>query len=313
MKTLKLNNGHEIPVIGFGTFKSTEGEANRIVKEAIDVGYRHFDCAYFYGNEQEIGAALTDKIKDGTVKRDDLFITTKLWNNFHDKESVLPMLRNQLKSLQLEYVDLYLMHWPFGFKKDADMFPSASGSSAYSDVDYLETWKAMEECVRLGLARSIGISNFNTEQITRLLNAAQIKPAVNQIEVNPNINQKKLIQFCKDREIVITGYCPLGRVYAYEGSSAMPKPTLLDERVLAMREKYNKSAAQIVIRYLLDLGITIIPKSTRKERMIENLDVFDFELEKVDVEYLDSLDRNARICGFINFKDHKYFPFNIEY
>lgn len=313
MKTLKLNNDKEIPIIGYGTFKSTEGEAYRIVKEAIDVGYRHFDCAYFYHNEHEIGAALTDKIKDGTVKRDDLFITTKLWNNFHAKDLVVPMLRSQLKSLQLEYVDLYLIHWPFGFKKDAEMDLSALDSSAYSDVDYLETWEAMEECVRLGLARSIGISNFNTDQITRLLNAAQIKPAVNQIEVNPNINQKKLIQFCGDRGIVITGYCPLGRMYAYEDSSDVPKPTLLDERVLAMREKYNKTAAQIVLRYLLDLGITIVPKSTRKERMIENLDVFDFELEKVDVEYLDSLDRSARICGFTDFKDHKYYPFNIEY
>lgn len=312
MQCIKLNNGYEMPIIGFGTYKSTEGEAYKIVKEAIDVGYRHFDCAYYYENEDEIGAAFSEKIADGTVKRDDLFITTKLWNNFHAKELIVPMLKGQLKSLQLDYVDLYLVHWPFGFQKDVGPWPIDKGPVAYSDVDYLETWEGMEECVRQGLARSIGISNFNTEQITRLLNSAKIKPAVNQIEVNPNINQKKLIRFCKDRDIVITGFCPLGRMYAY-GSPNIPKPTLLDDRVVAMGAKYKKTAAQIILRYLVDLGITIIPKSSKRERMIENLAVFDFKLESLDIEYLDSLNRNVRICDFNEFKDHKYYPFNIEY
>uniref|UniRef100_A0A1Y1NE97 NADP-dependent oxidoreductase domain-containing protein n=1 Tax=Photinus pyralis TaxID=7054 RepID=A0A1Y1NE97_PHOPY len=312
MKCIKLNNGYEIPIIGFGTYKSTEGEAYKIVKKAIDVGYRHFDCAHFYENEDEIGAAFSEKIADGTVRRDDLYITTKLWNNFHAKELIMPMLKSQLKSLQLDYVDLYLVHWPFGFKKDAGLWPIDQGSEAYSDIDYLETWEGMEECVRQGLARSIGISNFNTEQIARLLNVAKIKPAVNQIEVNPNINQKKLIRFCKDRDIVVTGYCPLGRMYAY-GSQDIPKPTLLDDRVIAIGAKYKKTAAQIILRYLVDLGITLVPKSTKRERMIENLNVFDFELEPSDVEYLDSLDRHVRIIIFDEFKDHKYYPFNIEY
>ncbi|KAF5271994.1 hypothetical protein FQR65_LT04975 [Abscondita terminalis] len=311
-KTLKLNSGDEIPVVGLGTYKSAKGEVSQAVKDAIEVGYRHFDCAWFYLNEEEVGIGLRAKIEDGTVKREDLFVVTKLWNNFHDKESVVPMLKQQLKNLGLDYVNLYLMHWPFGFKKEADCWPVDDVPNAYSDVDYLETWKGMEECVKLGLARNIGISNFNSEQIERLLNSANIKPATNQIEVNPNINNKKLIKFCKEKGIVVTGYCPLGRIDA-AGDPNIPKPTVFDERVVAMADKYKKTPAQVILRYLVNLGITIVPKTVTKKRMIENLDLFDFDLDRDEVEYLDSLNKNVRICQFNYFKDHKYFPFHIDY
>ncbi|KAK4878498.1 hypothetical protein RN001_011004 [Aquatica leii] len=309
---LKLNTGHQIPIIGLGTYKSDKGEVSQAVQDAIDVGYRHFDCAWFYHNESEVGVGIQAKIQDGTVKREDLFVVTKLWNNFHAKECVVPMLKQQLKSLQLDYIDLYLIHWPFGFKETSDSWPVDEGSAAYSDVDYLETWQGMEECVELGLARAIGISNFNSAQITRLLNAVKIKPSVNQIEVNPNINNKKIIQFCKEKGIVVTGYCPLGRVDCANDPD-IPKPTIFDERVIAMAEKYKKTPAQIILRYLINLGITVIPKTVTKKRMIENLNVFDFDLEGEETDYIDSLNKNVRICSFSSFEDHKYFPFHLEY
>lgn len=159
------------------------------------------------------------------------------------------MLRESLKKLNLSYVDLYLIHWPYAFKEGGSLLPT--DPSDFSDVDYLETWQGMEECIKLGLAKSIGLSNFNSEQITRVLEKATIKPVINQIEVNPNINQKKLIQFCKERDIVVTGFCPLGRV-SYAGRPGVPEPTIFDPKIIKMGEKYNKSPAQIVLNYLVN-------------------------------------------------------------
>ncbi|XP_022914598.1 aldo-keto reductase 1B-like [Onthophagus taurus] len=310
-KVMKLNNGREIPIIGLGTYKSPAGEVERAVRDAIDAGYRHFDCAWLYGNESEIGDALSEKIKNGSVKREDLFITSKLWCNYHKKELVVPMIKETLANLKLDYIDLYLIHWPFGFKEDAGMWPMGE-DSAYSDVDYLETWEGMEECVKLGLAKSIGVSNFNSQQLTRLLEKCKIKPVVNQIEVNPNINQKKMIKFCADRDIVVTGYCPMGRV-ENDGIPGFPTPTIKDPKVIEMAEKYEKTPGQIILNYLVSLGIAVVPKSVTRTRIIENIDIFDFKLDDEDTKYLDSCNKNQRICFFECFKTHPHFPFNIEY
>lgn len=305
MNNLKLNNGSDIPIIGLGTYKAIKGEATSAVKDAIDVGYRHFDCAWFYDNEEEVGLGIQAKIDEGVVKREDLFITTKLWNNFHAKEKVLPMLKEQLQKLKLDYVDLYLIHWPFGFKDDAGGWPINDGPGAYSDVDYIETWTMMEEGLKQGLVRSIGVSNFNSEQLERLLSVAKIKPVVNQIEIHPKLNQKKLIEFCKSKDIVSVGYCPLG-----QGTSTS---AVFDEKVIEIGKKYQKTAAQIVLNYLVSLGVSVIPKTVNKTRMIENLNIFDFTLDEEDLRYMDSLNTNERICNVMYFKDHKYFPFAIDF
>ncbi|KRT83716.1 hypothetical protein AMK59_3403 [Oryctes borbonicus] len=311
-KVITLNNGRKIPTVGLGTYKSPPGQVHQAIIDAIDGGYRHFDCAWFYGNEAEIGAALKEEITNGKVKREELFITSKLWNNFHKKDKVVPMLRETLSYLKLEYIDLYLIHWPFAFKETSPLWPIGEGAEAYSDIDYLETWEGMEECINQGLAKSIGVSNFNSEQIERLLKNCKIKPVVNQVEVNPNLNQKKLIQFCKDRGIIITGYCPLGRVEE-AGIRGFPPPTMLDPKVAEIAKKHNKTSAQVVLNYLISLGITVIPKSVTKSRIVQNIDVFDFKLDAEDVAYLDSCNRNSRVCGLEMFKDHKYYPFNLEY
>ncbi|KAJ8963485.1 hypothetical protein NQ318_018968 [Aromia moschata] len=299
--TLKLNNGYVIPTIGLGTYKSNPGEVEDAVKYAIDVGYRHIDCAWFYKNEKEVGVGLKAKLDDGTVKREDLFI---LWNNYHERKNVVPMLKESLEALQLDYIDLFLIHWPFGFKETAEPLPTST--EAYSDVDYIETWAGMEECVKLGLTKSVGLSNFNKDQIERVLKNCVIKPVVNQVEVNPNINQKDLIGFCKERDIVVVGFCPLGRGSLSTTISTYPPSTVLDPNVIEMSKKYNKTprASNTEI-----FRICVIPKSVTKSRILENFNIYDFELDKEDTKYLDSCNKNQRVSPMAAYKDHKYYPF----
>jgi len=312
---LKLSNGFEIPVFGLGTWKSQPGEVTKTVQDAIDVGYRHIDGAFVYGNEKEVGSALQAKIKDGTVKREDLFITSKLWNTFHKPDLVVGALKKTLADLQLEYLDLYLIHWPFGFKEGDALFPSeADGKMLYSDADFVDTWKSMEECVNLGLAKSIGVSNFNSQQLQRVLDNSKIKPAVNQFECHPYLNQKKLAEFCKSKGVVVTGYSPLG---SPDRPWAQPTdPKLLDDpKLVELGKKYKKSSAQVVLRWLIQRDIVTIPKTVHKERLIENLNLFDFTLSDDDMNYLYTFNKGeqGRVCRFGNAETHKDFPFSIEF
>ncbi|KAJ4430905.1 hypothetical protein ANN_19497, partial [Periplaneta americana] len=276
-------------------------EVERVVKEAIDVGYRHFDTAMFYKNEKEVGSAIKAKIAEGVVTREEVFVTTKLWNTFHRPDMVVTSLKKSLATLGLQYVDLYLIHWPFAFKEGENGLPKdAKHNLIYSDVDFVDTWKAMEDCVRLRLTRSIGVSNFNSQQIQRILDSSSIKPVVNQVECHPYLNQTKLISFCKERGIVITGYSPFGGPMSiaplHKGES--PEP-LKDPKIKELADKYNKSVAQIILRYLIQHGVVPIPKSSNQKRLEENIDVFNFELRPEDVSAMDALNRDKRICDFI--------------
>lgn len=264
------------------------------MQDAIAMGYRHIDCAHVYGNEDEVGAGLKVKLDDGTVTRDDIFITSKLWNTFHRPDLVRGALETTLKNLKLDYIDLYLIHWPMAYKEDGDLFPKGPNDEVlYSEVDYLDTWKEMEKMVEAGLTKSIGLSNFNSKQVERVLAMAKIKPVVNQVECHPYLAQRKLGAFCKDRMIEITAYSPLG-------SPARPwvtdaDPVLLDEPMLAaMATKYGKTKAQICLRWQIQRGHIAIPKSTNPKRIAENFDVFNFTLSDEDMEALAKLDRNLR-------------------
>ncbi|XP_018561873.1 aldose reductase-like [Anoplophora glabripennis] len=310
--TVLLNNGLKCPQLGLGTWQSAPGEVQKAISHAIDVGYRHIDCAWIYGNEKEIGEAIRQKIEDKTVKREDLFIVTKLWNTFHEKDKVVPTCRESLKNLGLDYVDLYLVHWPVAQKLKKFSKVRAFKGAEFVDIDYLETWEGMEDCVRLGLAKSIGVSNFNTTQLQRVLDHAKIKPVMNQIEVSPNVTQKKLIKFCHDNDVAVTSYSPFG-------SPARPwaKPedqvvSLENPKIISIGAKHGKTSSQVILRYLIQVGTIPIPKSSNLKRIDQNLDIFDFELSPEAIATLDGLNTNGRAISAEELKGSKYFPFYEE-
>ncbi|KAJ8961887.1 hypothetical protein NQ318_021505 [Aromia moschata] len=304
---------------------SKPGEVTQAVKDAIDSGYRHIDCAHYYENEAEVGAAIKNKIQSGVVKREDLFITSKLWSSFLRPDLVEPTLKVSLKNLGLDYLDLYLIHWPAALKEEGAMLPmrpDGSGLAYFSDVDYIDTWNAMEAVCKKGLSKSIGMSNFNKRQIERILEIAtipllQIRAGAPQgcifIECHPYLNQKKLIAFCKSKNIVVTAYSPLGspdRPWAKPGDPILTQ----DPKVIKIAEKYKKSSAQIILRYLIQNGVVPIPKSVTKSRIQENINVFDFELAPEDVAVIDTFDCNGRVCYFTEAHGHPHHPFdNDEY
>ncbi|CRL00278.1 CLUMA_CG013551, isoform A [Clunio marinus] len=311
-----LKNGQKIPALGLGTWKSPPGQVEQAVKDAIDVGYRHIDCAFVYGNENEVGNAISEKIADGKVKREELFLTSKLWNTFHNPKDVKPALEKTLKNLKTDYLDLYLIHWPMGYKEAGDdLFPkNENGELLFSNDDYVDTWKAMENLVDSGLIKSIGLSNFNSKQIERVLEIARIPPVMNQVECHPYLTQKKLMELCRSKGIHITAYSPLGspdRPWAKPGDTEL----MQDPKLLEISKKYNKSAAQILIKYQLQRGNIVIPKSVTKSRIMSNFDVFNFELNDGDIAAIDAFNMGGRFCplNFDGLPQHLHYPFNIEY
>jgi len=306
---VKFTNGLEIPIFGLGTWKSQPGQVTQAVQDAIDLGYRHIDCAFIYGNEKEVGAAIQDKLTEGKVKREDLFFTSKLWNTFHRPDLVEGALRQTLKNLGLEYLDLYLMHWPLAYKEEAELFPvNDQGKIMFSTVDYVDTWRAMENLVTGGLVKSIGLSNFNKCQIERILEIATVRPVNNQIECHPYLNQKRLIEFCRSKDITITAYSPLG---SPDRPWAKPEEPLLleDPKLKEVASKYGKTTAQVVLRYQVQRGVITIPKSVTKSRIEENFKIFDFELTPEDMAYLDTFDCKGRFCPMTAGFDHPFHPF----
>ncbi|KAJ6643779.1 Aldo-keto reductase family 1 member A1-A [Pseudolycoriella hygida] len=312
--SVKLSNGYNIPIIGLGTWQSPPGEVDRAVRDAIDAGYRQLDCAFGYGNENEVGNAIQAKIAEGTVKREDLFITSKLWNTYHEPQHVRMCVEMSLKNLKLDYLDLYLIHWPHSFKySGAENFPkNEDGSIIYDYTDYLDTWGALEALVDEGLIRSIGVSNFNSEQLDRVYTNSRIKPVMNQVECHPYLNQSRLIEFARARNIAITAYSPLGspnRPWAQPGDPQLME----DPKIVAIANKYNKSPAQILIRYQVQRGVVVIPKSTTKSRIESNFDVFGFELTEEDVTTIDGFDCNGRLVPLLRDASHPYYPFSIPF
>ncbi|XP_069619260.1 aldo-keto reductase family 1 member C1-like isoform X2 [Ranitomeya imitator] len=277
-----LNDGNKMPVIGFGTgvdtAKYTLEQAGESTKVAIDAGYRHIDGALIYGNEVQIGQAIRSKIADGTVKREDIFYTGKLSGNNHTPERVRLGLEKSLKDLQLDYMDLFLIHTPVEFKPGDDPHPTdENGKLVFHNTDIRETWKTMEACRDAGLVRSIGVSNFNRRQLELILNmpGLKYKPVCNQVECHIFLNQSKLLAFCKSRDIVLVGYSVLGSGRR-EGWVDQNSPKVLEDPVLnTVAKKLNRSPAQVALRYLLQRGFVVLAKSFNPERIKEN-----FQLER---------------------------------
>lgn len=251
-------------------------------------------------------------MSEGVVTREDIFVTTKLWPTFHEPESVVSACKRSLDLLGLEYIDLFLIHWPFALKHYADdvyIPKDSNGKWETTDRDYVDVWKKLEECVKLGYVRSIGLSNFNSVQVRRVLDFATIKPVVNQVECSLQINQKPLINFCKEHEILITGYCPLARP-----DPVAKKPAFLfHDDILDVARKYWKSPAQVALRYLVELGVVPLPKSSHPKRIEENIDIFDFKLNESDMKLLDKFNTGERTVEFTEVADNVNYPFHHEF
>jgi len=264
--TATLHNGVKMPWFGLGVFKVEEGpELVSAVKTAIKHGYRSIDTAAIYENEVGVGQGIREAIQEANISREDLFVTSKVWNSDLGYESTIAAYEASLNKLGLEYLDLYLIHWPVAGK-------------------YKEAWKALESLYKEGRVKAIGVSNFHIHHLEDLMEDAEIKPMVNQVEYHPRLTQKELQAFCRKHGIQLEAWSPL-----MQGQ-------LLDNEILKeIANKYNKSVAQVILRWDLQNGVVTIPKSTKEHRIIENASVFDFQLTEEDMERIDGLNQNHRV------------------
>lgn len=258
----RLNNGYEMPYFGLGVYKAAPGkETIEAVSYALEIGYRLIDTAAVYGNEKEVGIA----VKQSGIPREEIFITTKLWNDDHGYDSALKAFDESLKRLQLDYVDLYLIHWPVPNLRK-------------------ESWRALEKIYSEGRCKAIGVSNYMVRHLEEMKEYANVIPAVNQVEFSPFLYQKELLEYCRSNKIEVEAYSPLAR---------MKKKN--NPVVNSIAKKYNKTHAQILIRWCLDHKVIVIPKSANKKRIKENADVFDFKLSAEDMKVLNELNENFRV------------------
>jgi D-xylose reductase len=303
--TLPLADDGRLPVVGLGLWKVPKPDTAHLVREALRVGYRHLDCACDYGNEAEVGAGLSEALRAGVCRREDVWVTSKLWNTYHAKEHVRPALERTLKDLQLDYLDLYLIHFPIaqdyipfeeryppGWFYDPD---TPRAGMKFARVPLGETWAAMEELVTAGLVRHIGVCNYGTAMLRDLLNYATVRPAVLQVEMHPYLTQEKLLRFCQENNIAVTAFSPLGALsylslgMADAGESVLEQPT-----VISAAKRHNRTPAQVALRWGVQRGTAVVPKTARPDRLIENLNVFDFELPADEMRAISALNRDRR-------------------
>ena len=274
MMKVKLNNGYEMPIVGLGTWRSAPEDAYQAVLSALKAGYRHIDTAAIYGNEEMIGKA----IKDSKIKREEIFITTKLWNTDQGYESTLKAFEESRRKLGVEYIDLYLIHWFKGYDNS------------------LATYRAFEELYKQGKVKAIGVSNYNVHHIQHLLDNVEIKPMVNQVETHVTLQNHFLHDYCKQNNIQLEAYAPL--------MSKNIGQLLENETLIDIAKKYNKTVPQVAIRWLIERGIVVIPKSVTEKRIFSNFDVFDFSLNEEDMSRIRKLNTGRKI--FVEFDNVDY-------
>ncbi|EEQ82186.1 hypothetical protein NCER_101151 [Vairimorpha ceranae BRL01] len=286
-RKVKLNSGYEIPMLGLGTWMiNDESKMEESIRNAIKNGYRNIDTALIYKNEKLIGNVIKKLIKEKVIKREDLFITSKLWNTYHEDPE--KGLRTTLDNLQLDYLDLYLVHWPVKLKSDKDFnfVENENGQKIVEKYDGVALWKKMESLVDKGLTRSIGVANHGIENLQKILNVCRIKPALNQFEIHPYLSQNELVDYCFKNGITVMSYSSLGG----------PNPNNVslkdDKDIKAIAEKYKKTVPQVILSWLIMRDILIIPKSVSEEHIKENAGIF--ELSNEDFQKISKLNRNYR-------------------
>jgi alcohol dehydrogenase (NADP+) len=285
-----------MPLLGLGTWKSAPGEVGAAVREAIRLGYRHIDCASVYANEPEVGEAIRGAIEAGEVKREELWITSKLWCNAHGRDNVEPALRRTLADLGLDWLDLYLIHWPVPIKPGVAFPSSGDDLLAPEQVPLHSTWEGMEAALQAGLSRHIGVSNFSSRKLHDLIAHCRLRPEVNQVERHPLLQQTALMADCAAAGVHVTAYSPLGsgdRPAALKGAN---EPVLLENPVIgAIAAEHGCSPAQVLIAWQLQSGISTIPKSVSAARLRENLAAAAIQLTAADLERIGELDQHLRL------------------
>jgi D-xylose reductase len=305
VSTLKLASGDSMPVVGLGLWKIANDEAASVVQQAIAAGYRHLDCACDYGNEAQVGEGIRSALAAGLCRRDELWATSKLWNTYHAANDVLPAVERSLRDLRLDYVDLYLIHFPIAqrFVPFAERYPpgwfydpaAARPAMQFAKVPLAETWQALEELVTAKLARNIGVCNYNCALLRDLLSYARVRPAVLQVELHPYLTQERLLRFCHNESIAVTGFSPLGAIsYLSLGMAAAGESVLSERVVLDAARRHAKTPAQVVLRWAIQRGTAIVPKTSRPERLADNISVFDFELSPDEMQAIGGLNRDRR-------------------
>jgi len=319
---VELNNGNKMPVLGIGTFAGFDPCKSMTTSEAVslalEVGYRHIDCAYCYNNEGEIGEAVRYGLEKLKIPREDLFITSKLWNEYHKPEDVEAACRQSLSNLGLQSLDLYLMHWPFAFERQhPDGIHPVDFNHKFdydTETHFTQTWKAMEALIEKGLVKAIGVSNFNEDQIKTLINNCQIKPAVNQIECHPYLTQDPLVAFCKAQDIHITAYSPLGckdRVWRSDNDDV---PLLEHPILLQVAKKYEKTVPQLLLKWQIQREITVVPRMRTASHIYENFRLMDWSICTNDTKTIARLNKDNRLYlplieGRPWCSDHPHYPF----
>jgi len=295
MQSISFANGDEMPMIGLGTWKSPPGEVYKAVKTALESGYRHIDCAPIYKNETEVGEALTDSFEAGVASREDVWVTSKLWNDAHHPDDVRPALEQTLDDLRLDALDLYLIHWPVALTPGVDFPESPDEFVSLEDVPLTETWAAMEALKEDGLVRHIGVSNFSVHHLRTILDAGKVRPEMNQVEMHPYLPQPELVSFAQEQDIPLTAYSPLGSKDRPDAMKADEEPVLMDDPTInEIADNHDVSPAQVLLRWALDRGTAVIPKSTTPAHIKDNLAAADLELSTDDLDAIDTLDRNYR-------------------
>ncbi|KAJ5601034.1 hypothetical protein N7510_010568 [Penicillium lagena] len=301
--TVTLNSGFEMPLVGFGLWKVNNDTCADQIYNAIKAGYRCFDGACDYGNEVEAGQGVARAIKDGLVKREELFIVSKLWNSFHDGDKVEPICRKQLADWGVDYFDLYIVHFPIALKyvDPAVRYPpgwmSADDKLELSSASIRETWTAMETLVDQKLARSIGVSNFSAQLLMDLLRYARVRPATLQIEHHPYLTQKRLVEYAQKEGLTVTAYSSFGPLSFLELNlkDAQDTPLLFEHAAItAIAQKHGRTPAQVLLRWATQRKIAVIPKSNNPTRLAQNLQVTDFELDAAEIDSISALDKGLR-------------------